>query len=134
MAILDSTIIKGDLKVLGKIKEYDNSGIIFSTAEQIIGTWVDGKTLYQKTFVQATTSANNDITVGAASNYDMITIDLSNTHLQRGSWSLPAYFSTSTDHLGIWLHKTSDNWVIESRGTDSGNGTLYVTILYTKAN
>lgn len=51
MAILDSTIIKGDLKVLGKIKEHGNSGVNFSTAEQIYGTWVDGKTVYQKSYL-----------------------------------------------------------------------------------
>ena len=51
MAILDSTIIKGDLKVLGKIKEHGNSGVAFSTTEQVYGTWIDGKTVYWRTFI-----------------------------------------------------------------------------------
>ena len=71
----DNTLVtKGDLKDLysNKIAPYlganlqmkTNVSDYYSTNEKIVGTWTDGKPLYQKTYLLMTPSNSNDTVIG----------------------------------------------------------------------
>jgi len=135
MAILDSTIIKGDLKVLGKIKEYDSSGINFSTAEQIYGTWIDGKTIYWKTIQYSGSLTSNYSTIigslgGAIDN--VIKIDRVIRNSNNTTWYDSYETSDGIRSITVSVEKSSGNVSVTSWNENWGSPILNVIIYYTK--
>ena len=103
----------------------------YSTDEQVVGVWVDGKPIYQKTVYCAVGSdarTNHDISnVGQIISVSALTIPASNV-----SRTIPfAYSADSTWNCGISI--LSDTIRIQA-GTNyaSAHQNAYVTIQYTK--
>lgn len=110
-----------------------SSDVEYSTSERAIGTWIDGKTLYQKTiyYRHTDTIAAGYTTIGTISNVDYIEFmgcSLYNPTDKR-SYALPYAYSTSTttltyDNGDIKLRINNDNW--------NPNWDIVVTVRYTK--
>jgi hypothetical protein len=116
---------------------YSNPMNDYSTDEKVVGTWIDGKTLYQKT-----------INFGALPNATVKKVAHGITNLKnvveikgcaiQGNATLPLP-DTSVDDMGanplekfIRIIVSSDNNIQIATGTDRSAFTAYVTLRYTK--
>lgn len=110
----------------------------YSTEEQVIGTWIDGKPLYQKTVVLTSLPSNTSVTQQYPHNIDsigeIVNHDVIATWQSGSTVKLPYAQLTNGQLNGIGsidcnINKTN----IEIRvGTDRSNMTAYATIQYTK--
>lgn len=112
----------------------------YSTDEKVIGTWIDGKTLYQRTFVF--TTANND-------SYNYYTTDIANPETMIIDFSASFYILSSTvcnpaapygrattgdNELQVLLNNVNNVLRIDYRaGTQAQNKSAVITIKYTKS-
>ena len=109
----------------------------YSTEEQIVGTWIDGKTLYEKTIVYSGSIAKGtyailDNTLMYGSNVDYFTVISSSAKLSgvnswftQGSKGGTLYEIALSDTLGVYVENFAEaNLII----TD-----VVVTIRYTKS-
>lgn len=107
---------------------YSNPINDYSTEEKIVGTWIDSKPLWQKTFQQSlnlavsSTDYMGDLTglnidYGTVASYVMIDTN--------------GYASALT-HFDVWLRVPQNNIGVTNKSTQAKNGTMYVTIQYTK--
>ena len=107
-------------------------GINYSTEEQVVGTWIDGKTLYQKTVsCGALPNATIKNVAHGISNYSEIVNIYGITHDNKIGFALPYVDRTSvSNQFGFYVTDTN---VVLTAGTDRSNMTpTYVTIQYTK--
>lgn len=100
----------------------------YSTNEQIIGTWVDGSTLYQKTYTVSSINASTSYVLDAdTSNLNIIKIEgVFNDGALR---QLPAYATISTP---VVVYDYNDNLCLQNSLT-SAISDVVVTIQYTKS-
>lgn len=110
------------------IKFYNPNG--YSTEEQEIGTWIDGKPLYQKTFagrMPSTANKNSDFCAVDLTNYTVISLD-GYVKLSNGMWvSLLDPNRTST-----WASDNGTSVRCLAKNSEVCNMSGYVTIKYTK--
>lgn len=106
----------------------------YSTSETIIGTWIDGKPIYRKTFEFAnlTPTANNSVNIGnhgIANFQKAIKIEAQ----YRLSWDTSTYFTADRlSAAGIAFHVESTSIFIDCAGSTHWDGQYTVTIYYTK--
>lgn len=113
--------------------EIINNGMTYSTNEQIVGKWIDGKPLYQKTVDLGAISANtwNDGTI-LIPDVDMI-MKVDFVAIQNSGRYVSEYYRTSNDMLTQWILKLpSDTYPMELCLTTTALTHRYVTIRYTK--
>ena len=107
-------------------------GDIYSTDEKMIGQWIDGKPLYQKTHAFNSPTLNSLISLSdILTNADKIM--LSETIIERNDDILTPYYNTSTDYAQICMYQTKSNnnkYVIVRSNT--GITKMTVTFKYTK--
>ena len=104
----------------------------YSTTEQVIGTWIDGKPIYRKCLNTGTLPNNNTMSVNHgisdfafATNIYGYVIDTSdNTRIP-----LPYPATTATSSIGIWV---SDTAVRINTGKDRTNCSGVIVLEYTK--
>ena len=128
-------------EVAGAKAVYDNSLDVYSTTEQRVGTWIDGKPLYQKTLVVDYTMTNNaysnDMSISSMNIDFMVNIQscVKKTFSATNSDYEATWYWTDTDKCRVFYRKsnTSDNETLRFRisGTNTG-GTFYITLTYTK--
>ena len=106
-----------------------SDGNEYSTDEQLVGHWIDGKPLYQKTIVQNLTLPINSAQVNFG--------DISDLHIDYGTvvelaFNEDGYWVNQSD-VAIWLRKPNNNFGGRSTLTNvARTGTAYITIRYTK--
>lgn len=117
-----------------------SKGDLYSTEERMIGQWIDGKPLYQRTFEKAVTEVNNSVSV-YANILAVLSIDkvvsLGGYYISSANagYSIPIIGNNSySEGVGTWITDlgTKDLCVLVSNGKYPGIGTAYVTIQYTK--
>lgn len=103
---------------------------IYSTTEQRVGTWIDGKPVYSKTFEVSLSNDSNITQAHNISNVSKIWIDENKTFIWGGSEGLTGnWYYSSSDWARTWVNPTS----IRFRSPSSiGGRTLYITLNYTK--
>ena len=107
----------------------------YSTEEKVIGTWIDGKPLYQKTVVipnNVDFTNNKEFDVGIV-NGDMSMILLS--YYIDGGVSYPLYYSQSSGaNLSIGMNQSNHKLRIKTDNNFSANASrkIVATIQYTK--
>ena len=109
----------------------------YSTTEQVIGVWIDGKTIYQKTFNVSSPSAKNEyVTVADLSSLNIGTVCDINAILKIGSnmyKKLSNYNSTGSNNISsVWVSGTNLRCCVIS--DEEKSQTLYVTLQYTKTS
>lgn len=112
-----------------KIKDVE----VYSTSEKVVGKWIDGKPLYQKTIQMQTVSAGTVGTYDISSlNCDTVWIDFGNSFAYSGEIALPI----NRTHTGNIASQSdvritrSTITIICGSGTSAGNP--IITIKYTK--
>lgn len=109
----------------------------YSRAEQVVGAWIDGKPLYEKTFV---------ITIGAANTYNVFSTDIADSNMyfiyecffMNGvmSYNFTPYDTTPQPKnpvIYVYCNKREGVVTIDYRnGADGVGETCYVTLRYTK--
>ena len=107
-----------------------NDKFIYSTQEKIIGKWVDGKPIYQKTIIGFFT--DGDVIV---SNVDMI-VNVYGTMLTSGVWrAIPYYEIYNNKNFIATARKNNNSSNVTVSIEIEGNKTsadCRITILYTK--
>ena len=102
----------------------------YSTTEKIVGTWIDGKPLYQKTlYFSNITISSTQINIGDLSSlnidFGMVVNYIGNEH--------GGYFE-SFGHYACWLRTPAHNIGLQKTLNDSPTtfSDLYITLQYTK--
>lgn len=115
--------------------DFSNNLQYYSTAEQIVGAWIDGKPLYRRTMF-ATISASKSADVGSISNIDYVEIIKGNTIFENGGneYSVPlSTYETSTNFSKFFVQKNvSTNLATIKWAGNSTSGIVYATVEYTK--
>lgn len=103
------------------------SGVNYSTTEQVIGRWIDGKPLYQKTFsftLSQNTSKSYKEYAHNISNVDIIFISDASGIVNKTRPN-----GGTTEEIGIWANATN---IIVETGKDRHTYSVTVTFRYTK--
>lgn len=124
------------VKMIPQMDVYSVGGINYSTTEQVIGTWIDGKPIYQKTFYTADlnySTVKTNINVGSISGIDMVvslTGILANAS-KTARYQVP-FPTPSSGNLTNINYDYTNNCIYFSSTTTWSDGELYVTMQYTK--
>ena len=101
---------------------------VYSTEEKVVGTWVDGKTIYERTLIGTTTSNQTNIDIGS-NMYVMQVIGFvdyppenCNIPFEYTNPSAPIYYNVTRNVIRLY------------HSTVFQNKTYYATIIYTKTN
>ena len=135
------------LQVVQNNNEEYSLDIPFSTTEHRIGTWIDGKPLYRKTFV-TTTQLAGEVLQFFDNNIDKIWINLSESFITANKNTAQAsvvyypliYFTNlngSYVRTNLQVKYNSPNWkyfvyMNSNYGDDFNGKTVYITIEYTR--
>ena len=138
----DNTYI--DSLPIGTIVAYDGENIpegyeevgdyipTYSTAETKVGTWVDGKPLYRKSYVVKGITAVSYTHNLADLNMDMCLFDFSHSVFKHDVYSLPfGVYGSNTDYNRIFF-QDNNKVVFQFGSTYTMSKDLYFTIEYTK--
>ena len=101
----------------------------YSTTEQVIGTWVNNKPLYQKT-IYIPSPVNDGYYDHYIENADRIIVS-EVTGLRNNSWNCGVFNTTNNDRLTVLAHASRSQGVYVNFAMTSLKE-LYVTLKYTK--
>lgn len=113
------------------VNQSAGASVIYSYDEQLIGQWVDGSNLYEKTIDigalpnTATTRSYAHNISGNIVHYRASAIDSAGVTIE-----LPFYSTAANYNIGIYV--TSTNIVIDTQRNSSNYAHCYVTLRYTK--
>lgn len=112
----------------------------YSTSEKIIGKWIGGETLYQKTFSVTMPTVSLDgtwvdsTTSVSVGNVNVVDIKGIVTNSAGGIKVFPCYRYTSNLDIGIDVMVTASHYIsIASSAANFSGRTAYVTLKYTKS-
>ncbi len=113
------------------------AGDFFSNDEQVVGTWMNGKPLYQKTITINYTGDDSQSYNHNIANVDLIYIDGGNTFLLSGNMTTPFFGSgflngTLVDGWNKMIQSVDRTNVVIRSSSNAGGGTAYITLRYTK--
>ena len=107
----------------------------YSTTEKIVGTWIDGKPLYQKTLAGNTGSGNHSWNINVPDMEQAISIS---GHLISGEQSdtlIPVgFYSNATNGFFSAMVNATDKTILLRKPSNYDNKQAYVTIQYTKTS
>ena len=103
--------------------------IAYSTSEQVIGTWVGGATLYQRTFTGTTSSSATETQVSTWTNSYIIR-EFKGTYTQSTGVYVPICYMVSTSDWMVPYTENGKLWVGYS-ASNKGKA-YYLTVIYTK--
>ena len=103
---------------------------VYSTAEQRIGTWIDGKPIYRQVIQGTTASSNLSTAIGSISNLGTIVNIRGYIVSASASQSIPINFVYNTEqNAGYREH---NNILIRTNSSDYQSKPCYVIVEYTK--
>jgi len=106
----------------------------YSTDEQVIGKWVDGKPLYQKTinFGALPNNTTKVVSLGI-SNVDRFAEIIGVSMSSEVAHHIPHVYGAETNENALALNKVNGVWTATIyTHTDRTNFTAYITVRYTK--
>ena len=109
---------------------------VYSETEKVVGTWIDGKPIYQKTLT-GTFEAENNILSIQAPNYTLAILSASGFLLhtnETDTITINGCFDVTQTYCVVF-HSITDNGILIKRYSTSAGGstpTAYVTIQYVK--
>jgi len=118
--------------VSGEISNgFVQSQTCYSTEEQIVGKWIDGKPLYQKTFTGTTsTTTSSDSVAGTITNLDTL-VNSNGTIFLAGAWGVNQH-SLPYNNVAEYYIDTSNQVIIHKQNEIANTKQYMVTIQYTK--
>lgn len=126
--------------IVNSINEVNNK-FNYSTEEQVIGKWIDGKPLYRKTITFTTTIKENETTSIAHNieNAKNIFIDFGDSFMEANigtpnylSYGFPLIGYGSSTNDKVFCYSTITNIEFYANGNWAGNWTKHITLKYTK--
>lgn len=106
----------------------------YSTDEQIVGTWIDGSTLYEKTLKIEPVALSNGSTIAhGISNLNIVVSSDMVMHRNNGEFVLP-YTSQYNKTSNFIITSTDLSFVSSDTWGSSDYINLYVTLRYTKSS
>ena len=110
-----------------------SSGHTYSQTEQIVGTWIDGKTIFEKTF-RVDVSSSTSGSIQLANNIDIV-IRIEGFVIQNSSNNevMVNFCNDSSDKANIFFRESEKSIQIRT-GTTYGKGIYYLTVQYTKTS
>lgn len=112
------------------------AGEVYSTEERVVGTWIDGKKIYQKV-VEISNPSGSWVDIPLSpyiTNADIVI--LQGFYMDRSDVDLGAdYYYTNTDRLSVAPVKTNNGWVLLINSATSSTSTINkiaVILKYTK--
>lgn len=109
------------------IKEVDNR-TIYSTTEQVVGTWTNGKPIYRKVInstVSEIASKINSIGIDT-----LVDIKGKAKSVYNNTWNIPNYFST--EKYNIYCYEDTSGIVLEFGSFFESSSAVSVILEYTK--
>lgn len=117
-------------KIIGGVPQ--DGYVEYSTSEKIIGTWIDGKPLYQKTIQAKAGAVTTDGTmVNKTTAHNIANIESRIGCYINGSAMLHLFGNANAIRYCDAYFDTT-NVTIRTNSTTFSNATVYVTIQYTK--
>lgn len=133
-----STLNTISKKLIGAINEIaagggggGGSSHNYSTTEQIVGTWIDGSTLYEKTIPITQGSTETHVSLSDLDIDTFFAVSAFIIHSGNGDTVPLTYYTTGSDKSMLYYNRTNKRLVVQG-GTWTGSG--YVTIRYTKSS
>lgn len=128
-----SANLKTYTKVIG-IKYGGASGHNYSTTEQIIGTWIDGSNVYEKTINVGTITTNTTVAHGI-NNLDTI-IDYSGFGKYAGTDKTVMPFQNPASSYGFGINTYDGTNLVLAKASSLGSNMsdCYITLRYTKTS
>ena len=133
------TYRNGEVATLGDLLETENKMLakqhVYSTDEQIVATWIDGKPLYEKCIEIASlpSSATDDgLYSTGLSNIDKMWIVGGYVEYNNGEQMLPLNTWRLSSTYAVGCRITNDNYITFSVGTDRSSLSAVVVLQYTK--
>lgn len=129
-----------DKTIVGAINEvFDKTADVYSTTEQTVGTWVDGKPIYRKTYVVTSPSSGISTEVDTSGlNIDTLVyiFGMFNSGSGTGSFEAPIPYVEPYDLQNssinvFYLHDDSKIYVRKS-SANMALASFHVTVEYTK--
>ena len=103
----------------------------YSTSEKIVGKWIDGKPIYQKTFTGTTSATtSSDSVAGTIANFDTL-VNSNGTIFLAGTWGVNQH-SLPYDNVIEYYIDTSNQVIIHKQNEIANTKQYMVTIQYTK--
>jgi hypothetical protein len=135
-----TTLATGQMLVYnGTSGKFENASVsgnghTYSTTEQVVGTWIDGSTLYERTFVSnALVSGNNEVGDFSDVTPSLIWVEKGFVVSQGASIPNMYYTDNDADHIKIYVRQT-DNTVRCICSNYYAGGICYAIIRYTKSS
>ncbi len=126
-------------KIINNIKTLQQeTGEIYSQAEQAIGQWVDGKIIYRKTLIRDVTHIGgtefSEIFDLSGLNYDLIWVDSSHTFIVGTVYCTGAsYYKNEQDWFYTYIRQSNKDLIAAGIPVSGNTITkIIVTIQYTK--
>lgn len=108
-----------------------SDGNEYSTDEQLVGHWIDGKPVYQKTFTGTTTATtSSDSVAGTIANLGTL-VDSNGTIFLEGGWGVNQH-SLPYDNVAEYYVDTSNQLIIHKQNEIANSKGYMVTLRYTK--
>lgn len=125
--------------ILGELRIQGKNPFLYSEEETIIGTWIDGKPLYQKVLKNSITISSSDTNQFEhyIENVDLIFTKLAFAHSLNGdqiAYQLPVtQYNTNTNHdeLSVAVDRKNYRFLVQTDWAIS-NWQIYVVVNYTK--
>ena len=109
------------------------TGTDYSTEEQVVGTWIDGKPLYQKTYVATSPSNNTDTKIiDLPESFNVKKVDGFLLQAPNNVMPINSYYNSSS-YVSTYAQYYPESGVrMMAANGQYQNKTCYITILYTK--
>lgn len=133
MSNLSTTDKSSLVAAINEVKSLAGGGLYFSTTEEMVGQWIDGKPLYQKTIETTFTNGTATITDVSALNIDNLVDYFGYYHESGGICGHIPYGEGGTSFVYVLLsaNKQTLNWHVGT-GSWLTNDSAVLTIRYTK--
>ena len=110
-----------------------SNGMVYSTEEQVVGKWIDGKPIYQKTIYVGKLGNNTEIS-GAhnISNLDKI-VHVTGVMISGSTgFGYPLPYASGNTAYSVYINTTATNVSVGTANNGWTNLDAYVTLQYTK--
>ncbi len=108
-----------------------SDGNEYSTDEQLVGHWIDGKPVYQKTFTGTTTATtSSDSVAGTIATLGTL-VDSNGTIFLEGDWGVNQH-SLPYDNVAEYYVDTSNRLIVHKQNEIANSKEYMITLRYTK--
>lgn len=128
----DSLTAGNNITIVDNVISASGGDDVYSNTERVVGTWTDGKPLYEKTFY-IPNPTNSGYTQHDISNLGIAFIHALTANRDGAAWIAPGnFFASTTDFLCVLIMRGSPGQIYTRWGSTNTIKELQVTFRYTK--